>query len=112
MGKRDNSGKFVKGVSGNPNGRPKNTRNASDPQTKLKRALDNGWDLVKLKEFIVDLVSDKETKVSPAQIERLTKTLADIELKLLEMDFKYNHSEEVEQQEEEDDEPHFSTTAG
>lgn len=101
-----NTTKWKKGQSGNPAGRPKNSRNKSNPADKLQKALNNGLSLQEYKEKGRELLEGNE--LSAAQKERLFKTLIDLELKLLEYDLKLNQESEDE---DEDDSPVFSTTA-
>ena len=83
--------KWKKGMkSPNPAGRPRLSKNKSTPHYKLQKALQNGWDMKDLKRFAKELISDPETKMSPAQVAQILKTLFDVELKLIEMDFKHS----------------------
>lgn len=85
---------FKEGQSGNPNGRPKGSRNKSNPVQKLQKALANGMDLAELKNNIADVLGDDSEKFTPAQIQKFYQMLIDAELKLMEMDFKYCKEEE------------------
>ena len=104
------AGKWKKGVSGNPSGRPKNSKNKSTPHYKLQKALQNGWDMKDLKRFAKELITAEDNKLNAAQVTAILKTLFDVELKLMDMEFK-NPEEDVEdkktssgrQQDEDDD---------
>ncbi len=75
--------RFKKGKSGNPRGRPKGSLNKDNPQRKLQQALSNGYDIRKIKELIMDYISDENTKMSPKEIKDLLKLALDAEIKLL-----------------------------
>ena len=95
-------------------GRPKGKKNPSSPAGRLERALENGADLRDLKVLALSLVKDPDTKMSPAQVERIVKTLFDVELKLLELDYKYNNNSESgaeKDDETEEDEVVFKLTS-
>lgn len=73
---------FIKGKSGNPNGRPVIPLEKT-PMGMLNNALDAGMDLGSLKDLALRLVQDKNTKMTPSQIERLVSKLFDVELELM-----------------------------
>lgn len=103
--------KWKKGMkSPNPAGRPRLSKNKSTPHYKLQKALQNGWDMKDLKRFAKELISDPETKMSPAQVAQILKTLFDVELKLIEMDFKHStvgvESSASNKEEEDNEEEH------
>lgn len=105
--------KFKKGQSGNPNGRPRGVRNKNTPAGMVERALKNGYDLVDIKRLIMDLVSNPDTKMSAAQIERLIKTAVDLEVKLIELEHKYAGNEDSKPSQDDDydgEEVVFKTT--
>ena len=86
---------FIKGQSGNKNGRPKGRKNKSSPQEKLRKALENGWDMKELKKFAKELITDEKSNLNAAQVTQLIKTLFDVELKLMELDFKHSEDNEA-----------------
>lgn len=79
---RDANKGFAKGKSGNPNGRPTTPYNQT-PMGMLSNALEAGLDLGNLKDLALKLVQDKDTKMTPAQVERIISKLFDVELELM-----------------------------
>lgn len=77
----------------NRRGRPKNSKNKRNPNEKLQRALQNGWDMRDLKEMAKEIISEEGDKYTAAQRSQLLKTLFDVELKLMELDMKHNKDE-------------------
>lgn len=101
----------------NRRGRPKNSLNKSNPQRKLQQALAHGYDVKKLKALILDLLTDKDIKLSAKERTDILRMALDTEVKLLKLAFdedvggeddKPKVSEEVE---DEDDDVVFSLKA-
>ncbi|QDP59441.1 MAG: hypothetical protein GOVbin4162_15 [Prokaryotic dsDNA virus sp.] len=111
--------RFRKGKSGNPKGRPKGSLNKDNPQTKLKQALSNGYDIKKLKALILEYISDENTKMSPKDIKDLLKLALDAEIKLLRIAFDQDekskplseHEEDLDFDDDDDDVPEVSLKA-
>lgn len=60
-------------------------------------------DLKDLKMFAKELLKSEKSKLSDAQVVQIFKTLIDTELKILEMDFKHNKDENIEDPKEDED---------
>lgn len=103
--------KWVKGQSGNPNGRPKGSRNKSTPVDKLNKALNEGLSLEEYEQVGLALLDDDT--ISGAQKEKIFKTLIEMKYNLLQIEFKETEKDNKNKgkDNEEDDIPVFSTTA-
>ena len=78
---------FVKGQSGNKKGRPRHSLNRNNPQRKLQMALANGYDLKDLKVLIIEMLKDKELKLTPKERTDILRMALDTEYKLLKLAF-------------------------
>lgn len=89
---RTEKGQFVKGHKAHPKaGRPKKI--TKSPQEMLAQALTSGKDISDLKEFALELLTDKEYKMTAAQVERILAKLFDVELELMKRDREYSTQE-------------------
>lgn len=77
---------FEKGVSGNPNGRPKGARNKHQADREISQAVAAGSSFKEIIELLTERAFDE--KVSEVQREKYLKMLIDLKMKLAQEELK------------------------
>lgn len=72
----------------NRGGRPKHSLNKANPQKKLVQAMSNGYDIKDLKRLIIEMIKDKEVKLSEKAVVDLLKLAMTNEVELIKIAFK------------------------